>query len=237
MDDLSRFCCHNPDRPLSGRRAQGNLIVCARYGAAGQHRLPDCRACTYRFPQHERTPPFNGRLPHDQPLAVLSHLADGCGACQSARLVGVGKNALGRLAQAAGEHARRLHDERVTFSPDTRGVQLDEKWSFVGRKQKHGDAVAAADAGDGSGAGRSCAVPGGMGDLTCRSTLKGRHRNDQGWQKRCQQPFPPGPLIASAIINWPPRSCVFGRMATTALPIVRCFLTCKRWFTRSVQAR
>ena len=117
MDDLSRFCCHNPDRPLSGRRAQGNLIVCARYGAAGQHRLLDCRACTYRFSQHERTPPFNGRLPHDQPLAVLSHLADGCGVRQTARLVGVNKDTVTRLALLAGAHANAAHDELVAFSP------------------------------------------------------------------------------------------------------------------------
>jgi LacI family transcriptional regulator len=117
MDDLSRFCCQNPDCPSAGRRGQGNLTVCARYGTAGQRRLLYCRTCKYRFSERKSTPLFDCRLPHDQLLAALRHLADGCGVRQTARLVGVGKNAVGRLARAAGRHAQRLHDERVAFSP------------------------------------------------------------------------------------------------------------------------
>jgi len=117
MDDLSRFCCQNPDCSLFGQRGQGNLTVCARYGTAGQHRLLYCRACKYRFSQRKSTPLFHCRLPHDKVVAVLKHLADGCGVRQTARLVGAGKNAVGRLATAAGAHARRLHDELVAFSP------------------------------------------------------------------------------------------------------------------------
>jgi hypothetical protein len=32
MDDLSRFCCQNPDCSLYGRRDVGNLSVRDRYG-------------------------------------------------------------------------------------------------------------------------------------------------------------------------------------------------------------
>jgi LacI family transcriptional regulator len=117
MDDLSCFCCPNPDCPLSGQRGQGNLTACARYGTAGQYRLLYCRTCKYRFSERRGTPLFGCRLPRDQLLAVLRHLADGCGVRQTARLVGVGKDTVGRLARAAGEHARRLHDELVAFSP------------------------------------------------------------------------------------------------------------------------
>ena len=48
---------------------------------------------------------------------MLKHLADGCGVRQTARLTGVGKNAVCRLAKAAGTHAQQLHDELVAFSP------------------------------------------------------------------------------------------------------------------------
>jgi LacI family transcriptional regulator len=116
MDDLSRFCCPNPGCPLSGQRGRDNLTACARYGA-GQYRLLYCRTCKYRFSERRGTPLFGCRLPRDQLLAVLRHLADGCGVRQTARLVGVGKDTVGRLARAAGEHARRLHDELVAFSP------------------------------------------------------------------------------------------------------------------------
>jgi len=123
MDDLSRFCCQRPACPLYGRRGQGNLTVCARYGVGQQHRLLYCRACKYRFSEHKATPLFNSRLPRDKLLAALRHLADGCGIRQTARLVGVDKDTVGRLARAAGAHAQRLHDELVAFSPrDAQGA-------------------------------------------------------------------------------------------------------------------
>ena len=105
-----------PAPRLYGQRGQGNLTVCARYGA-DQRRLLYCRACKYRFSEHESTPLFDSRLPRDRPVAVLKHLADGCGVRQTARLTGVGKNAVCRLAKAAGTHAQQLHDELVAFSP------------------------------------------------------------------------------------------------------------------------
>jgi transposase-like protein len=117
MDDLSRFCCQRPTCRLYGQRGQGNLTVCARYGP-DQRRLLYCRACKYRFSERKSTPLFDSRLPHETLLAVLKHLADGCGTRQTARLVGVDKDTVGRLAKAAGQHAQRLHDELVAFSPD-----------------------------------------------------------------------------------------------------------------------
>jgi LacI family transcriptional regulator len=116
MDDLSRFCCQNPDCPLYGQRGRDNLTVCARYGI-DQRRLLYCRSCKYRFSERKSTPLFDCRLPHDKLLAVLKHLADGCGTRQTARLTDVDKDTVGRLARAAGQHAQQLHDELVAFSP------------------------------------------------------------------------------------------------------------------------
>jgi hypothetical protein len=50
-------------------------------------------------------------------LAVLEHLAEGCGVRQTARLVGVNKDTVTRLALLAGDHAKATHDELVAFSP------------------------------------------------------------------------------------------------------------------------
>jgi hypothetical protein len=67
-------------------------------------------------------PLFNSKLPHDKALAVLEHLADGCGVRQTARLVGVNKDTVTRLALLAGRHAKGARDELVAFSPsDPRG--------------------------------------------------------------------------------------------------------------------
>jgi transposase-like protein len=117
VDDLCRFCCLNPNCPDYGRRDHGNLSACMRYGTLQQYRLLYCRTCKARFGERKGTPFFDTRLPKDKILAVLAHLADGCGTRQTARLVGVSKDTVTRLALKAGDHARQLHDELVAFSP------------------------------------------------------------------------------------------------------------------------
>ena len=121
MDDLGHFCCLQPDCPDYGTRTAGNLTVCARYGPY-QRRLLYCRSCKARFSERKGTPLFDSRLPPDKAQAVLAHMADGCGVRQTARLVGVNKDTVTRLALLAGRHAKDTHDEVVAFSPqDPRG--------------------------------------------------------------------------------------------------------------------
>src|SRR5262245_33468178 len=116
VDDLSAFCCQNPDCPDSGQRGKGNLTVCMRYGRH-QRRLLYCKSCKARFSERKGTPLFDTRLPKDKAVTLLEHLADGCGVRQTARLVGVSKDTVVRYAALAGEHAQELHDELVAFSP------------------------------------------------------------------------------------------------------------------------
>jgi LacI family transcriptional regulator len=117
MDELTRFCCLNPGCPDHGRRGHGNLTVCMRYGPHQAARLFYCRTCQARFSERKGTPLFDTRLPRDKVLAVLAHLADGCGTRQTARLAGVSKDTVTRLALLAGTHAKQLHDELVALSP------------------------------------------------------------------------------------------------------------------------
>jgi LacI family transcriptional regulator len=117
MDDLSRFCCLNPACADSGRRDHGNLTVSHRYGPQ-RRRLLRCRTCKARFSERKGTPLFDTRLAPAKALALLRHLADGCGVRQTGRLVGVNKNTVLRFGLQAGGHARQLHDELVAFSPD-----------------------------------------------------------------------------------------------------------------------
>ena len=119
-DDLHHFCCLNAACADYGKRDAGNLTVPMRYGPH-QRRLLRCRTCKQRFSERKGTPLFDCRLPHGQLLDVLRHLADGCGVRQTARLVGVCKDTVVRLAKVAGRHARQLHDELVAFSPQHPG--------------------------------------------------------------------------------------------------------------------
>ena len=120
-DDLSAFCCQNPDCPDYGQRGKGNLTAPMRYGPQ-QRRLLRCRTCKARFSERKGTPLFAAQLPEDKVAAVLSHIAEGVGVRKTGRLVGVNKNTVVRYCLLAGEHARQLHDELVAFSPgDARG--------------------------------------------------------------------------------------------------------------------
>ena len=117
MDDLSRFCCLNPDCPDHGKRGHGNLTVPARYGPH-KTRVLRCSTCNDRFSERKGTPLFDTRLPADKVVAVLAHVAEGIGTRKTARLVGVHKDTVTRYIRRAGRHAEQLHDELVAFSPD-----------------------------------------------------------------------------------------------------------------------
>jgi hypothetical protein len=150
MDDLKTFCCQNPDCPDYGRRGLDNLRVGFRNGPNKQGRVLACRTCQQRFSQRKGTALYRCKLPEDKALSVLQHLQESCGVRQTSRLVGVNKNTVVRLAVVAGRHAKAVHDDVVAFSPRTREVQFDEKWSFVTKKEKHcaADDVAARQQGD-----------------------------------------------------------------------------------------
>ena len=117
MDDLSSFCCLNPECPLRGRRDAGNLSVRDRYGKQRHIRLLHCNACKARFSERKGTPLSGSCLPPGVAVSVLEHLVEGNGIRQTERLVGVHRDTIMRLARKAGDHARHAHDELVAFSP------------------------------------------------------------------------------------------------------------------------
>src|SRR5262252_1176938 len=94
-DDLSAFCCQNPDCPDYGQRGRGNLTVPMRYGPQ-QRRLLRCKTCKARFSERKGTPLQGAQLPRDKVVDVLSHIAEGVGVRKTARLCGVNKNTVVR---------------------------------------------------------------------------------------------------------------------------------------------
>ena len=139
MDDLSRFCCLNSRCPDFGRRDAGNLTVTGRLGKSRQFRLLYCRTCRDRFSERKGTPLYRAHLPEDQVTSILEHIHEGCGVLKTARLVKVHPDTVSRYGRAAGAHARDAHDDLVDRSPETREIQMDEKWSFVAKKEKNCD--------------------------------------------------------------------------------------------------
>ncbi len=136
MDDLSRFCCQNPQCPDYGRREAGNLTVCMHYGRENQTRLLYCRTCKARFSEYKGTPLFRLRLAREKAISVLSHLLEGCGQRKTCRLTGVSRTAVTRLSKLAGDHAKALHNELVAFSPKDPRDPTRRKMGFRGKKAK-----------------------------------------------------------------------------------------------------
>jgi IS1 family transposase/transposase-like protein len=139
MDDLSRFCCLDSRCPDFGRRDAANLTVTGRLGKSRQYRQLYCRTCHARFSERKGTPLYRAHLPEDKVASILEHIDEGCGVLKTARLVKVHPDTVSRYGRTAGEHARAAHDELVAQSPETRELQMDEKWSFVAKKEKNCD--------------------------------------------------------------------------------------------------
>lgn len=74
-------------------------------------------------------------LRKDQRIQILAHLVEGTGIRSTARLCGVDRTTVNKLALDLGEGCLVLHDELMR---DLRVplVQVDEQWSFVKKKQK-----------------------------------------------------------------------------------------------------
>jgi transposase-like protein len=115
-EDLSAFCCQNPECPDYGQRGKGNLTVPMRYGPQ-RRRLLRCKTCKARFSERKGTPLFDAHLSEAKVADVLHHIVEGVGIRQTSRLVGVNKNTVIRYCLLAGDHAQQLHEELVAFSP------------------------------------------------------------------------------------------------------------------------
>jgi len=119
-----------------GQGGHGNLTVTARYGPNKTRRMLRCRTCKTRFSERKGTPLFDTRLPTEKVVAVLAHVAEGIGTRKTARLTEVHTDTVARYTRRVGEHAANCTTSWSLFPPKTNEVQFDEKWAFVGQKQK-----------------------------------------------------------------------------------------------------
>ena len=111
---LNEFCCINADFAEYGKRRRNNLRIHQTFSKWDTIRLLECKDCGKRFSERAQTALSGSRLPKVKVTSILHHLGEGCGQRQVCRLVGVSRDAVGRLTRIAGTHAQALHDELVT---------------------------------------------------------------------------------------------------------------------------
>ena len=141
---VSELCCVNPDCVDQGREGLGNIVL-RRGKGSGRWRILRCRTCRREFSERKGTALWHSRMPPDKAIDIAQHLAEGCGIRKTSRLAGASKDGVTNLARRLGLHARALHNDRV-HDVKVQEAQFDEKWAFVGKKQKHCDPADPADA-------------------------------------------------------------------------------------------
>ena len=86
-------------------------------------------------------------LPRSKQVAVVAALTEGCSLRSTARMTGVDRETVGTIVARVGAGCLALLDETMVDLPCER-LELDELWSFVGKKQRHVKESDAASAGD-----------------------------------------------------------------------------------------
>src|SRR5882724_10730085 len=82
-----------------------------------------------------RTGPVMNILTRDKQIEIIAALTEGLGIRATARLTGINRETVGTLALRVGRGCAELHD-RIMVGVRTNRLELDEIWSFVGKKQK-----------------------------------------------------------------------------------------------------
>jgi IS1 family transposase len=75
-------------------------------------------------------------LSREKQIEVIAALCEGVGIRTAARLTGVNRGTVGKLALQVGLGCMEMHDH-LMVGVRTERLELDEAWSFVGKKQKN----------------------------------------------------------------------------------------------------
>jgi hypothetical protein len=86
-------------------------------------------------------------LPRNQQIAVISALTEGCSIRATERLTGIHRDTIMRLGVRVGDGCAELHDRLMQFVQVNR-LELDELWSYVGKKQRRLQSTDPGDLGD-----------------------------------------------------------------------------------------
>jgi IS1 family transposase len=79
---------------------------------------------------------FVNNLSREKQIEVIATLCEGVGIRTAARLTGVNRGTVGKLALQVGLGCMEMHDH-LMVGVRTDRLELDEAWSFVGKKQKN----------------------------------------------------------------------------------------------------
>src|SRR5450756_3213146 len=79
---------------------------------------------------------FMNILPREKQIEIIAALCEGVGQRAVTRLTSTDRKTVARLALRVGRGCAELHD-RMMVGIRVNRLELDEAWSFVGKKQKN----------------------------------------------------------------------------------------------------
>jgi len=106
-----------------------------RYGTKQTQLLFGCRMCDITFSLRKHTPLHGLKMEDEKFYEIVRCSGEGNGIRNTARIVKVKNETVGRVVKRMGEHVSKLlkNDLRDMWPGE---VQLDELWSYVGKKQR-----------------------------------------------------------------------------------------------------
>jgi IS1 family transposase/transposase-like protein len=118
--------CHN---------CETKMVKAGKYGKKQIQRF-QCKQCGRRLSEPQNKPLGDMRLPMEKVQLILHCLVEGNSVRSTARLCDVEKRTVLNLLKSAGENCERLFAKRFRNLP-MKDLQLDEIWSYVGKKEGH----------------------------------------------------------------------------------------------------
>jgi len=115
--NLSQYCCQNEECSLYGQRDKDNLTITSTYGKNKDKAMLRCKKCKKRFSETKGTVYYRAHKSKDKVDSMLRHIQEGVGVRKTSRLEKVHRDTVTRYGRLAGQHAYKLHEELVAFSP------------------------------------------------------------------------------------------------------------------------
>ena len=111
---------------------------CKKFGRFGKAKIQRyrCQSCCTTFSEATFEPHLGDmRIDAEAAVRAVQCLLEGCSIRSTERLTGLNRNTIMSLLVLAGKRCEKIMDSRMRELP-CKFVQLDELWSFVGKKQK-----------------------------------------------------------------------------------------------------
>ena len=128
--DPGQHSCPNTECPDYGKVGAGNMrIHCSK------DRRLRCATCNRRFSARQGTIFYNLKTDEEKVLMALALLAERNSARAIARILSTNEDTVLGWAAKAGQHAAEVSDLLIRKLKVSQ-AQLDEMWSFVGKKRR-----------------------------------------------------------------------------------------------------